>query len=84
MSTKDETDREFQLEVIERLTRIETKQDSTNGIVKKNCEDIGTLQKKDIVRDTQWSLLKKLGAGGVTILGVSLSVLTFLIASHII
>jgi hypothetical protein len=75
------TDRtEFELEVVQRLTRIETKMDIQNGIVKKNCEDITNLEKSADKLGTQFSTVKKvlivIGSGiGVlsTIVGIVLA-----------
>jgi len=75
------TDRtDFELEVVQRLTRIETKMDIQNGIVKKNCEDITNLDKSANKLSTQFSTVKKvlivIGSGiGVlsTIVGIVLA-----------
>jgi len=75
------TDRtEFELEVVQRLTRIETKMDIQNGIVKKNCEDITNLEKSSDKLSVQFSTVKKvlivIGSGiGVlsTIVGIVLA-----------
>jgi len=75
------TDRtEFELEVVQRLARIETKMDIQNGIVKKNCEDITNLENSANKLSTQFSTVKKvlivIGSGiGVlsTIVGIVLA-----------
>jgi len=75
------TDRtEFELEVVQRLARIETKMDVQNGTVKKNCEDITNLEKSADKLSTQFSTVKKvlivIGSGiGVlsTIVGIVLA-----------
>jgi hypothetical protein len=72
-------DEEFKIEVIERLARIETKQDITNGTVKKNCTDIDGLKVQDIKREAQWSLMKKLSACVVTSIGVVITILTIIL-----
>lgn len=77
-------DEEFQLDVVQRLARIETKMDTQNGIVKKNCEDIVVLQKKSITHDAQWSLIKKLSAVIASAIGIAATVLPILISLKVI
>lgn len=81
-------------DVKERLTRIESKADQTNGNVKENkkdiegnCKAIRKIQDSELVRETEEKFHKKhpkILAGGVTVGGVSLVTLIGLIIKVII
>ena len=75
---------EFQLEVVQRLTRIETKMDVQNGTVKQNSKDIQILNDKSKVHDAQWSLMKKLSAVGIGIIGIVSTVIPILVTLKVI
>jgi hypothetical protein len=72
MSIKEQ---DFQLDVIDRLARIETKMDAQNGVVKQAVIDIRNLKEKATMHDAQWKLLKKIGAGIITCLSVFIGLL---------
>lgn len=75
---------EFELEVVERLARLEIKIDSANGTVKKVCADVEVLKKESIIQKAQWDLMKKLSALTVGLIGVVATVVPILVAAHII
>jgi hypothetical protein len=59
--------KEFELEVIERLTRLETKVDYANGTVKTLCTDVSVLKEENLISEVQWKTIKR---GFATIGGV--------------
>jgi len=74
------TDRtEFELEVVQRLTRIETKMDIQNGIVKKNCEDIDILKDANLENITERKTIKKMLVAIGSAIGVISTVLGIIV-----
>jgi len=66
---------EFELEVVQRLTRIEGKVDTMNGSVRRHTKDIDNLKDANLVAITERKTLKKI----VTIFGGSLGILATVI-----
>ena len=63
-------DDDFQLDVIDRLARLETKIDAFNGTQKKSCDKIEELEKRVNNSDTQLSTIKKCFIAVGAIIGV--------------
>jgi flagellar motor component MotA len=70
-----EYNKDFQMDVIDRLARMETKIDTMNGSLKQHTKDIDNLKDANLVAITERKTLKKI----ITVFGGSLGILATVI-----
>lgn len=86
--TNKENDRDTMIMILEKQTQIaediaamKARLELMDRTLSITCADVSTLKTDAVVQKAQWKLFKKLAAGAVTIIGITITILSFL-ASH--